>query len=708
MEKSLSKVAQTLGFLYSRRFSGMKDAFASTFTRSHRPVLNEKSIAVALTSLLVTVSLLQFELNDIEATLYDLKITSITKSNRKSEMVLIALDDRSLRTLDEQLPYSLSGQVRLLESLTQSRPQAIGWLLETTPTQETHDSFASAQVKRQFVEAVTKFESTGGQFTLGTSYSPQGEVTPAFPLNQLDHAPAIIHRDGNIFSEDKITRRAVWAISGGPTFHARFTEKLKDPSTALPPQGTFRDNRADYFFFRWQTDPELDIDADLPIDVRDIKKPAWKIFSALDIINGKIPTSEFTDKKVIVGSLSRDQATDFAYTPWSRKPFTNPKLFVHANILEAIKTNQTVTRSHSHWAFLLTLIASAFVIACVFTTSPIQGLVATLGLALSFTITSHVLFSTQGVWIPSAHVLTGIIVSYYVAVPYRLYREYRARWEFQERNKILTQVEEMKRNFVSLVTHDLKTPVARIQGLTEILSKKAAERLNDRDQESIKQILNSTDELNRFISSILELNRIDTSGEFSLHLESKDINQLIERAAHDFKAQAKSKGARIELELEPQFPIRFDTALIRRVIHNLIDNALKYSNHGGIIKVTSKDCCANEAFPFDGVEIQIHDQGIGIHPDEIDKLFSRFYRIKNDHTTRVAGTGLGLYLSRYFIEAHGGTLTVTSQLGMGSTFVIRLPVNPPIRRERHLDRPTTGLRFQSETLAHEQMNAGGF
>ncbi len=669
--------------------------------------LTEKAFAVAVTSILVTIALTRFELNDIEATLYDLKITSATQPQRPPEVVLIAMDDRSLQTLDEQIPCSIDVQTQVLESLVQTKPRAIGWLLETQLPQALSDTAFSTQSKRRFVDAVSLYESQGGSFTLGTSYSQQGEVIPPFPLNQLDHAPAIIHRDGNIFAEDKITRRAVWSISGAPTFHARFITKLGANGSNYPPSGTFRDDRAEYFFFRWTANPELQFNTDLPIDVRDIKKSHWKIFSGLDLLHGKIPESELKDKWVLVGSLSRDHATDFAFTPWSRKPFTNPKLSVHATILESIRSQETIIRGHPYWSHLITLLASAFVISCVFATSPVHGLLATLSLALGFIVASQLFFSIQRVWIPSAHVLAGIIASYYVAVPYRLYREYRARWEFQERNKFLTQVEEMKRNFVSLVTHDLKTPVARIQGLTEILARKASERLNDRDQDTLKQILISTDELNRFITSILELNRIDTAGEFSLQLDSRDINQLIEKAAQDFKAQAKSKGTRIELDLEPQFPIRFDTALIRRVIHNLIDNALKYSNPGSFIKLMSRDLAASEIFPQEGVEIQIQDQGIGIEPADMEKLFSRFYRVKNDHTTRVTGTGLGLYLSRYFIEAHGGTLTAKSEPGKGSTFIIRLPVSPPQGKESSLTILRPGLSQGSKAAALNDLQSKG-
>jgi signal transduction histidine kinase len=640
----------------------------------------ERAAGLLLGSLLITGALFQFSLNSLEATLYDLRIAGSATTPARNDIVLVTLDDRTTQAYDELAPLTLEHQNQLIERLRSANPKSIGWLLDLNRAHHAAPDQLSTGAAKTFVQQVRQYEAQGGAFVLGTSYDLAGEVLPPAPLNELRHGIALIHKDANVFAEDKVTRRALWSASGFPSFHALLARNSGSISHDHIPTGTFESTEAhsEYFFFRWAANPAVHFDTSNETeaprsDVRNIgTNSPWTWISWVDVVAGKTPREALENKIILVGELSYDNSLDFAFTPWSRKTFTNPKLAIHANILQAIRDERTVIRGSRLSAGMVTFIGSLFVLTAVVASTPIQGLLATVGLALGFLLVTQILFAGRGLWIPSAHPLIGILASYYIAVPYRLFREYQARWDFQKRNEILTQVEEMKRNFVSLVTHDLKTPVARIQGLAEVVSRKAADRLNERDQESLKHIIDSTEELNRFISSILELNRIDSSQDFSLNLESKDVNELIEKAAERFKAPARAKGIKIELELEPQFPLRIDMQLVTRVLHNLIDNAIKYSTTGGSVRIQSRDW-------ENGVEIRIADQGIGIGSDDLEKLFTRFHRAKNDITTRITGTGLGLYLSRYFIEAHGGTLDVESILSQGSTFTIRLPVEPPAR-----------------------------
>ena len=472
----------------------------------------------------------------------------------------------------------------------------------------------------------------------------------------MPHYIALIHKDGNVFAEDKITRRALVQLHGEPSFHTALAQKLNVPAAKAAPRGAFYLSEADatYFFFRYHGSTAL---------------PARGSYTRIPfdgIVNGSVTESAIEGKVVLVGTINREGPSAFAFTPYSKNNYSNPKLLIHANILDSIISDEGVQRAPTWLNWIVTFGVILLVISWVMNLTPLYGVFATLALATIVLALGTVLFATGGIWMRESQPLVGVFLSYYLSVPYRLIQEYKTRFEYQRKNELLVQVEELKTNFLSLVTHDLKTPVARIQGLAEVLLRKSAARMNDGDRDTVYHIISATDELNRFISSILELNRIE-SNRIQISMESKDVNLLIERAIESFRAQAHSARIKIQSNLEPLFPIRIDTSLISKVINNLIDNALKYSPPNSEIQIDSREVDNH-------VEISVTDQGIGMTPEECQQLFTRFYRAKNERTTAVAGTGLGLYLTKYFIEAHNGRVDVRSEKGKGSTFKIFLPL----------------------------------
>jgi hypothetical protein len=155
---------------------------------------------------------------------------------------------------------------------------------------------------------------------------------------------------------------------------------------------------------------------------------------------------------------------------------------------------------------------------------------------------------------------------------------------------------------------------------------------------------------------------------FQLNLQSKDINNLLTEVVRKHEFLAKIKYIQIIMELEPIFPVPVDPDLIKQVFSNLVENAIKYSNDHTRILICSEE--------QDGrVMIQIIDQGPGIPTDELPHIFMKFFRSKNAKSSPIKGSGLGLYLAKYFTELHGGKIVVESICGNGSTFTVELPMD---------------------------------
>ncbi|MBI2711976.1 MAG: CHASE2 domain-containing protein [Bdellovibrio sp.] len=619
----------------------------------------EKPLTVLAGAASLSFLLLNFDFNFLEANLYDMRVSRSYSQPPNPEIALITLDDNTIKTLDEFAPLPLKHHIRFLEKIAEYQPKAIGYLIDMNPVFQMKGEATKAQVGK-LVSAIQNLKNQHIPFLLGTPFDVTGEVLPPVGLEGVDHAIAVVHKDGNVFAEDKVTRRALLSLYERPSFHLLFARKTGAIGENEFPPGTFYVPQVDgkYFFFRYHQSTMV---------CRENCSHQYNRYSFADVLTGKISPDLLKNKLVLVGTLSSDDSSDYALTPYAKTAFLNPKIVVHADILDSILKKEGILRIPGAINTGVTFIVTSIVLWWILTSTPLWGVFATLSLALTFIIVSHLLFQFYGWWIRESQPLVGIFVSYYLAVPYRLIREYKKRWDYQRKHEILMQVEELKTNFLNLVTHDLKTPVARIQGLAEVLMKRTGDRLLPPERETLKNIFSSTEELNHFISSILELSKVE-SNRLQIQLASRDINQLIEKSITDLQTLATHRRIKIHSNLEPLFPIKIDPALISKVINNLIDNAIKYSPEGGEIQVRSYE-------EDDWLVVSVQDQGIGMSEEEKQNLFTRFYRAKNDTTTMISGTGLGLYLTKYFVEAHRGFVDVDTQKGKGSTFRIYLPLS---------------------------------
>ena len=226
------------------------------------------------------------------------------------------------------------------------------------------------------------------------------------------------------------------------------------------------------------------------------------------------------------------------------------------------------------------------------------------------------------------------------------------------------QAEELKSTFVSVVSHELKTPVALIKGYAETLRREDADWDRQTVHESLGVIAEEADHLASLIDSLLQASRIQAGG---LKLEPTDVQlpRLAEKAVSGFRTQTALH--KFELDFGPDFPTVWgDPERLGEVLTNLVSNAVKYSPEGGTIWVGGRSDQA-------GVTLYVADQGIGIAPEDQDRIFDRFYRVDSGLRRRTEGTGLGLYLVKAIVEAHGGRVWVESMPGRGSIFMFTLP-----------------------------------
>lgn len=283
-------------------------------------------------------------------------------------------------------------------------------------------------------------------------------------------------------------------------------------------------------------------------------------------------------------------------------------------------------------------------------------------IAVGWTVFSLWLFDAYYFWTPILAPVSQVIVTYMVFLGYQLTLKENEAWRLEQERKYLSQIEQLKNNFVSLISHDLKTPIAKIQAICDRLLAKSPEPEIMSGLNSLRQ---ESSELHRYIQSILKVSRVE-SRDFKINLEATDINESIENVVKQLKPLADQKEITLKICLDPIFLIEVDGLLIQEVILNLVENAIKYTPPKGLVTIRSFEI-------EDEVIVFVEDSGPGVPPENQDKIFEKFFRSsEQEHQTK--GTGLGLYLVKYFVELHGGKVFLESELGKGTRIGFRLPM----------------------------------
>lgn len=230
----------------------------------------------------------------------------------------------------------------------------------------------------------------------------------------------------------------------------------------------------------------------------------------------------------------------------------------------------------------------------------------------------------------------------------------------------LRKVEKMRRDFVANVSHELRTPLSIFRGYLETL-------LDDPHQPPgellrILEIMERhSDRLNALVEDVLSLARLESPG-IDLHLSEIDLPEFLHGIMRDWEKRLAAKKLKSHLNFPGTLPrLRADETRLQELIYNLLDNAVKYSKEGGTVFLRA------EAGP-NSVRISVADQGAGISPDDLPRIFERFYRADKSRSSEQSGTGLGLSIVKHIAQLHGGTVEAESELGKGTTISVVIPV----------------------------------
>jgi two-component system phosphate regulon sensor histidine kinase PhoR len=232
----------------------------------------------------------------------------------------------------------------------------------------------------------------------------------------------------------------------------------------------------------------------------------------------------------------------------------------------------------------------------------------------------------------------------------------------------LKQLENIRRDFVANVSHELKTPITSILGFVETLRDGAVED-PARAERFLDIIADHAHRLHMIVEDLLSLSRLE-SQEKSISLEEIEVGELVDAVMHACEPQAREKNIRLYRKCDRRTQARVNASLLQQAVTNLVDNAIKYSDRDASVGV--------EISTADGeLRIAVHDSGPGIPKRDLPRIFERFYRVDRARSRALGGTGLGLSIVKHIAQAHGGSVEAQSELGRGSIFTLTLPQSVP-------------------------------
>ena len=240
----------------------------------------------------------------------------------------------------------------------------------------------------------------------------------------------------------------------------------------------------------------------------------------------------------------------------------------------------------------------------------------------------------------------------------------------QQSSRRLEVASRHKSEFLASMSHELRTPLNAVIGFSDVLLERMFGELNERQDEYLRDIRDSGRHLLELINEILDLSKVE-AGRMELDLSGVAVEPLLEHALAMVRERAARQGVALELEVEHGLGVVLaDELKLKQVVLNLLTNAVKFTNTGGSVRLTARRV-------GDALEVEVRDTGVGIADADQARIFEAFQRGGRDARTSTEGTGLGLTLSKRFVELHGGRIWMESALGAGSRFGFAIPATTP-------------------------------
>jgi signal transduction histidine kinase len=380
-----------------------------------------------------------------------------------------------------------------------------------------------------------------------------------------------------------------------------------------------------------------DFARDIGVSVRQIAAAAPSEYRAALAGNPKLADS--LSSKVFVPALNHADST-----------------VIVAEHALAIRTTKRVNEQASQIVRAVSLSVGALVLALI--------IAAAIAIWLTRSISQPIFDLRTGM----AAVADGDL-SYQLSIPPERSDEFgRLAESFKEMQRQLGELDKLKAEFVSVASHELKTPINVMIGYLQLLEEGVYGPLSPKQNDIHKTLAVQANTLLRLVKQLLDVSRFEAGGG-RVEPRSIQLDELIAELENAFHVLAVQREINFRIERKPGLPdaVFWDLDRINEVLGNLLSNAFKFTPKGGTVELTLE--------PADtGVKIQVHDTGAGIPPDQLPRIFEKFYQADNQSSARSVGTGLGLAIAKQIVDAHGGTIMCESTPGVGTIFTITLPI----------------------------------